>query len=71
MEDEIVAWGEPEVTLRAVLASLGDGAEIVTCIEGAGAPLDGERITGLAPDGVELEHSVGGQPSYWWLLAAE
>jgi dihydroxyacetone kinase-like predicted kinase len=71
VEDEIVAWGEPEATLRAVLASLGDGAEIVTCIEGAGAPLDGERITGLAPDGVELEHSVGGQPSYWWLLAAE
>ena len=71
VEDEIVAWGEPEATLRAVLASLGDGAEIVTCIEGTGAPLDGERITGLAPDGVELEHSVGGQPSYWWLLAAE
>jgi DAK2 domain fusion protein YloV len=71
VEDEIVAWGEPEATLRAVLASLGDGAEIVTCIEGEGAPLDGAHVARLAPDGVELEHSVGGQPSYWWLLAAE
>jgi fatty acid kinase len=71
VEDEIVVWGEPEATLRAVLASLGDGAELLTCIAGADAPLDGDHITGLAPDGVEIEHSVGGQPSYWWLVAAE
>ncbi len=70
VEDEIVAWGEPEETLRAVLAALGDGAELLTCISGEGAPLDGERVSALVPDGVELEHSEGGQPSYWWLLAA-
>ena len=70
-EDEIVAWGEPAATLEAVLRSLGDGAELLTCIAGEDAPLDGDRISGLAPDGVELEHSVGGQPAYWWLLAAE
>jgi hypothetical protein len=71
VEEEIVAWGEPEATLRAVLSTLGDGAELVTCIEGAEAPLDGDAVNGLAPDGVELELSIGGQPSYWWLLAAE
>ncbi|MDX6696833.1 MAG: fatty acid kinase [Solirubrobacteraceae bacterium] len=71
VEDEIVAWGTPDETLRAVLASLGDGAELVTCIEGEGAPLDGDSVSGLAPAGLELELSQGGQPSYWWLLAAE
>ncbi|MDX6669449.1 MAG: hypothetical protein QOK04_2829, partial [Solirubrobacteraceae bacterium] len=25
----------------------------------------------LAPAGIELECSSGGQPSYWWLLSAE
>jgi fatty acid kinase len=71
VEDELVAWGEPEATLAAVLGTLGDGAELVTCIAGAGAPLDAERIAALAPDGVELEVSDGGQPSWWWLLSAE
>ncbi len=71
MEDEIIAWGEPEPTLRAVLASLARGAELITCISGDGAPLEDEAVEGLAPDGVELELSHGGQPAYWWLLAAE
>jgi dihydroxyacetone kinase-like predicted kinase len=71
VEDELVAWGEPERTLAAVIASLADGAELLTCLEGDGAPLDRERLERLAPDGVELDFGVGGQPSYWWLLAAE
>ena len=29
------------------------------------------RIEALAPDGVELELSDGGQPGWWWLLSAE
>ncbi len=58
-------------TLGAVLGALGDGAELVTVITGAGAPLDGDRIEALAPDGVELELSDGGQPGWWWLLSAE
>ena len=33
--------------------------------------LDAVAIDALMPDGVELEHSDGGQPSWWWLLAAE
>jgi hypothetical protein len=69
--DDLVAWGDPRATLEAVLGRLGDGAELVTCIEGEGAPLDGATVAGLAPAGVELELSDGGQPSWWWLLSAE
>ena len=68
---DIVAWGEPGEALGAVLTRLGDGAEIVTCISGDGAPLDDDAVAALAPDGVELECSFGGQPSWWWLVAAE
>jgi dihydroxyacetone kinase-like predicted kinase len=78
VEDEIVSWGEPEPTLRTVLeqlgaptASRGAPAELLTCIAGDGAPLPSDRVVELAPDGVELECSDGGQPSYWWLVAAE
>jgi hypothetical protein len=69
--ESLVAWGDPEATLVHVLATLGDGSELITCIAGAGAPLSAERIAALAPEAVELEHRDGGQPSYWWLLAAE
>jgi hypothetical protein len=58
-------------TLEAVLADLSREAELVTLIEGDGAPLAGEQVAGLAPDGVELEYERGGQPAYWWLIAAE
>ncbi|HEV2812978.1 MAG TPA: DAK2 domain-containing protein [Solirubrobacteraceae bacterium] len=71
VEEEIIAWGEPEETLGAVIRSLARDAEIVTCISGEGAPLGEDRIHALAPDGVELEVRDGGQPAYWWLLAAE
>jgi len=69
--DDLVAWGDPEGTLRDVLAQLADGAELVTCIAGDGAPLDALAIDALLPGGVEIEHSAGGQPSWWWLLSAE
>jgi uncharacterized protein len=71
VEDEIVAWGAPAPTLEAVLRSLARDAELVTCIAGDGAPLDDAAVADLAPDGVELELETGGQPAYWWLLAAE
>jgi DAK2 domain fusion protein YloV len=71
VEEEIVAWGEAAPTLEAVLTELGEGAELVTVIAGAGAPLGGERIAALAPAGVEVELSDGGQPGWWWLLSAE
>jgi DAK2 domain fusion protein YloV len=71
VDEELVAWGDVAHTLEAVLAELGREAELVTLIEGDGAPLAGDAVAGLAPDGVELEYSRGGQPSYWWLIAAE
>jgi DAK2 domain fusion protein YloV len=71
VDDEVVAWGEPAPTLEAVLAALAADAELVTCIAGEGAPLQPDVVAALAPRGVELELEDGGQPAYWWLLAAE
>ncbi len=71
VDDELVAWGDPESTLREVIARLSDGAELVTVLRGVEAPLDDRTVASLAADGVELELSAGGQESYWWLLTAE
>src|SRR4051812_28121548 len=71
IEEELVAWGETSETLELVLGELGREAELLTVIEGDGAPLRGEAVQALAPTGAELELSRGGQPSWWWLLAAE
>ncbi len=71
VEEELVAWGEPEETLRAVLDSLSADAELLTLIAGPAAPFGAEQIAGLIPEGVDYELSDGGQPSYWWLLSAE
>jgi uncharacterized protein len=71
VDEEIVAWGEPGPTLGAVLDALGAGAELLTCIAGVGAPLDEAGVRALGPRDVELECEVGGQPAYWWLVAAE
>jgi dihydroxyacetone kinase-like predicted kinase len=71
VDDELVAWGEPRETLVKVLATLGEGAELITCLTGLDAPLPDDALEGLVPDGVELEVRTGGQPSYWWQLAAE
>jgi dihydroxyacetone kinase-like predicted kinase len=69
--EELIAWGAPDDVLRSVLAAVCDGAELVTCIAGEGAPLDEDAVEALVPEGVELELHDGGQPSWWWLLAAE
>jgi DAK2 domain fusion protein YloV len=71
VDEELIAWGPPRDTLRDVLEDLGRNAELITCLRGADAPLADEVVSELAGDGVELELSDGGQPSYWWLLAAE
>jgi DAK2 domain fusion protein YloV len=70
--DELVAWGAPQDTLRSVLATLADDAELVTCLSGDGAPLSDAEIPALL-DGAaaELELTAGGQFAYWWLLSAE
>jgi hypothetical protein len=71
ISDEIVAWGEPGETLEAVLGELGRGAELLTCVEGVDAPLAETQVRGLSHDGAELEYALGGQPAWWWLIAAE
>jgi uncharacterized protein len=71
VDEEIVAWGKPGDTLRAVLEGLAGDAELLTCIAGDGAPLPAAQVAELAPAGIELECSDGGQPAYWWLVSAE
>jgi len=71
VEEEIVAWGRPRDTLREVLEQLADGAELITCLRGADAPLDDGTVQALALGDVEFELSDGGQPAQWWLLSAE
>jgi hypothetical protein len=69
--DEIVAWGGAGSTLSTTLQHLAEGAEIVTVIAGEGAPIALAQIDTHVPDGVEVETHEGGQPSWWWLLAAQ
>jgi uncharacterized protein len=71
VEERLVAWGEPGETLEAVLGELGREAELLTLLEGDGAPIDGDAVAALAPGGVDVEYSRGDQPAYWWLIAAE
>ncbi len=94
VEDEVLAWGDPGETLRAVLSALSEpapwhghrrrergrrpcfrhgprGAELISVLAGEGAPLGLSEVEQLAGAGVELELRQGGQPAYWWLLAAE
>ena len=70
-EGTIVSWGGAGSTLSETLAKLAEGAEIVTVIGGDGAPIGLEAIETHAPPGIELELHHGGQPHYWWLLAAQ
>jgi fatty acid kinase len=69
--DEIVAWGEPATALAAVFERLAEGSELLTWFAGEGAPLDAEAVGRVAPQGIEIEGHAGGQPHYWWLIAAE
>ncbi|MGH2916916.1 MAG: DAK2 domain-containing protein [Solirubrobacteraceae bacterium] len=71
VEEELVAWGPPDETLRAVLAQLERGADLVTCLRGEGAPLNDEQARSLFRGEAELELSHGGQSSWWWLVSAE
>lgn len=69
--DELVAWGDPAATLAGVLERIADGAEIVTLLEGSDAPLPATHAELTVADGAELEIQQGGQPTYWWLIAAQ
>jgi dihydroxyacetone kinase-like predicted kinase len=69
--EEIVAWGGTGSTLAATIEALAADAEIVTVLAGEEAPIPLEEIDTHVPDGVEVETHSGGQPSWWWLLAAQ
>jgi DAK2 domain fusion protein YloV len=77
VQDEVRAWGDPRATLEAVLHTLateanGDGPpELISVLDGQDAPLALEEVESMVNGGVELELRHGGQPAYWWLLAAE
>lgn len=73
VQGEVVAWGEPAKTLRAVVEALAGEAELISVIEGEGAPISLAEVEAML-DGVleaELELREGGQPAWWWLLSAE
>jgi DAK2 domain fusion protein YloV len=75
-EDEVLAWGDPVETLKAVLVRLGradngSAPELISVLAGEDAPLDLAQVQAIADAGIELELRSGGQPAYWWLLAAE
>ncbi|HYY74625.1 MAG TPA: DAK2 domain-containing protein, partial [Solirubrobacterales bacterium] len=67
----VVAWGGAGSTLSATIARIAAGAEIVTVIEGEGAPIPLDELPLDLSDQVELEVQRGDQPHYWWLLAAQ
>jgi hypothetical protein len=70
-DGEIVAWGGTGSTLTTTIQGLAEGAEIVTVIAGDEAPIPLSEIDTHVPAGVEIEIHEGGQPSWWWLLAAQ
>jgi len=69
--DEIVAWGGAGSTLTETMAQLAADTEILTIVSGKGAPIALSEVEGHAPGDVEVEVHEGGQPHYWWLLAAQ
>ena len=69
--EEVVAWGGAGSTLAATIERLGADAELVTVIGGRDAPIPLVEIGSHAPAAIELELQEGGQPHYWWLLAAQ
>ncbi len=98
VDEEMLAWGDPKETLRAVMAALagggangvgrtdgredavggfGDGGarprpELISVIAGEGAPIELDAVEEMVGgEEIELELRYGGQPAYWWLLAAE
>jgi DAK2 domain fusion protein YloV len=69
--EEVVAWGGAGSTLATTIERLGSGTELVTVIGGRDAPLPLAELNAHAPEGIELDVQDGGQPHYWWLLAAQ
>jgi uncharacterized protein len=83
VDEEMIAWGAPAETLRAVLLKLAgagsNGAaaaaapELISVLAGVGAPLELDAVGRLLNGEIEAEVELhdGGQLAYWWLLTAE
>ena len=71
IDEELVAWGEPGETLEVVLGELGREAELLTVIEGDGAPAGRRRGRRAGPRHRRGRAVRGGQPAWWWLVSAE
>jgi uncharacterized protein len=69
--DDLIAWGGAGSTLLDTVTALADGAEIVTVIAGAEAPISLSELSLPLPDGAELELHDGGMANYSWLIAAQ
>lgn len=69
--EEVVTWGGAGSTLSATIERIAEGAEIVTVIEGDAAPIPLSQLPLELPDELDLELHHGGQPHYWWLIAAQ
>ena len=63
--------GSGPAFVYVMIEALSDGVEIVTIVEGDGAPIPIDEVTGLVAEPIEAEAHHGGQPHYWWLLAAQ
>jgi DAK2 domain fusion protein YloV len=71
VDGEVMSWGGAGSTLAATIEALTEGAEIITIVEGLAAPIPIDEVTTFAAASVEAEVHRGGQPHYWWLLAAQ
>lgn len=71
VDGEIVAWGGAGSTISKTMQVIAEDREILTVLSGAAAPISLAEIEAQAPGNVELELHEGGQPSWWWLLAAQ
>lgn len=69
--DELVAWGDPADVLRTVLERSGADRELLTVLTADDVPVGEDAVAALAPAGVDVEVTHGGQPSWWWLVSAE
>jgi fatty acid kinase len=70
-DEEVVAWGGAGSTLSATIERVAENAEIVTVVEGDSAPIPLGQLPLELSDDLELELHHGGQPHYWWLIAAQ
>ena len=72
VDEELVAWGEPARDARGRARRARPRGRAADADRGRRRAAGRRRASPASrPDGVELEYSRGGQPAYWWLIAAE